>query len=276
MSNAKLSGDVRRFMRLTPRNPFVELLNTLGLWRLWMAMGVTDIQQRYRNSVLGPLWLASGLGLTVVGLSLLYSQILRVPFQDFAPYLAAGLMFWTFIASTGTEGCHAYAGAEGLIKSLQVPYFVYVFRVVFRNVIVMAHNLIVVAIVWVVFGKYMLVKPVEAAFGIALMIIFTTGMTTLFAAIGALFRDFMQIVVQVFQIAIFITPVFWLSNTASVRSEFLHFNPFYYMLEVARAPLLGVVPSPHVYMGAIALALGSLVAGFVAYSVSRKSIVFYI
>ena len=263
-------------MRLTPGNSFAELFDSLRLWRLWTSMGFTDIQQRYRNSVLGPIWLASALALTIAGMSLLYSQILQVPFKDFAPYLAAGLMIWTYIAATATESCHAYVQAEGLIKSLQVPYFVYIFRVVARNLIVMGHNLVVVAIIWLIFGKFMLIRPVESLVGITLLVLFSAGVSAVFAAIGAIFRDFYQIIAQIFQILIFLTPVFWLPKSVGSRSAFLHFNPFYYMMEIVREPLLGNTPSSFLYIGAASFTVASLIAGFVAYAISRKSIVFYI
>jgi ABC-type polysaccharide/polyol phosphate export permease len=275
MSSRSKAG-ARRLMRLTPTNAFAELIDSLGLWRLWLSMGWTDIKQRYRNSVLGPFWLASGLALTIAGMSLLYSQILHVSYQQFAPYLAAGLMIWTFIASTATESCHGYLSAEGLIKSLQVPYFVYIFRVVARNLIVFGHNLIVVAIIWIVFGKVMDIKLLETLFGILLLTLFCAGMATVFSAIGAVFKDFVQIVTQVFQVLIFVTPVFWLTNSVSPRSAFLHFNPLYYLMEVVREPLLGTTPTPFVFMGAVGITLASLIAGFAAYAFSRKSIVFYV
>jgi ABC-type polysaccharide/polyol phosphate export permease len=239
-------------------------------------MGWTDIKQRYRNSVLGPFWLASGLALTIAGMSLLYSQILHVSVDQFAPYLAAGLMIWTFIASTATESCNGYTVAEGLIKSLQVPYFVYIFRVVARNLIVFGHNLIVVAIVWVLFGKVGHVKPLEALAGIALLIMFLTGLAMLFASIGAMFKDFIQIVTQAFQILIFITPVFWLTTSIGPRSAFLHLNPLYYIMEVVRQPLLGTTPTAFVFAGALGFTFASLIAGFIAYAISRKSVVFYV
>ncbi len=263
-------------MRLTPTNAFIELGDSLGLWRLWLSMGWSDIKQRYRNSVLGPFWLASGLALTIAGMSLLYSQILHVAFQDFAPYLAAGLMIWSFIASVATESCHSYVLAEGLIKSLQVPYFVYIFRVVARNLIVLAHNLVVVAIIWVVFGKVMDIKPLETLAGIALLTLFSIGMATVFASLGAMFKDFIQIVTQVFQILIFVTPVFWLTKAISPRSAFLHLNPFYYLMEVVREPLLGTTPTAFVFTGAVGFTFASLIAGIIAYAVSRKSVVFYV
>ena len=263
-------------MRLTPTNAFAELSDALGLWRLWLSMGWADIKQRYRNSVLGPFWLASGLALTIGGMSLLYSQILHVSYRDFAPYLAAGLMIWTFISSTATESCHSYVVADGLIKSLQVPYFVYIFRVVARNLIVLGHNLVVVALIWIVFGKITQIKPLETLAGIALLTLFCAGMATVFASLGAMFKDFIQIVTQVFQILIFVTPVFWLTSSISPRSAFLHFNPFYYLMEIVREPLLGTTPTAFVFMGAAGFTFVSLISGFTAYAISRKSVVFYV
>ena len=263
-------------LRLTPNNPVAELFDSLRLWRLWSMMGVNDIRQRYRNSVLGPLWLASGLGITIIGISLLYSQIMRVSFTEFAPFLTAGLMVWTFISALAVESCAGYYSAEGLIKSLQVPYFVYIFRVVCRNVIVLAHNIAVLLIVYTAFGRIMGIHVPQVLAGFALLILFSVGMCAAFSAIGTMFKDFSQIVAQVFQLLVFLTPVFWMPTALSHRREFLHYNPFFYLLEVIREPLLGQSPVPNLWVGAVGVTLASLLVGFISYAVSRKSIVFYL
>lgn len=263
-------------LRLTPGNPVAELFDSLRLWRLWSMMGVNDIRQRYRNSVLGPLWLASGLGITIIGISLLYSQIMHVPFTEFAPFLTAGLMVWTFISALAVESCHGYYSSEGLIKSLQIPYFVYVFRVVCRNAIVLAHNIVVLLIVFAVFGKIMDIQVPEALAGFVLLILFSVGLCATFSALGTLFKDFSQIVAQLFQLLVFLTPVFWMPSALTHRREFLHYNPFFYLIEVIREPLLGQTPVPNLWIGAVGVTLASLVVGFISYAVSRKSVVFYL
>ena len=67
----------------------------------------------------------------------------------------------------------------------------------------------------------------------------------------ARFRDIMPIVNSLMQIAFFLSPVIWKPEQLGERAVWLPLNPFYDMLEIVRAPLLGEVPSPLVWVGAL-------------------------
>src|SRR5690606_36301041 len=54
---------------------------------LWSHLAWQDIKQRYRRSVLGPLWITLSMGVTAIGLGLLYSQLFGAEIGTFLPYL---------------------------------------------------------------------------------------------------------------------------------------------------------------------------------------------
>ena len=56
---------------------------------------------------------------------------------------------------------------------------------------------------------------------------------------SARFRDIPQLVGSVIQIAFFMTPVMWKPELLEGRAYIVEFNPFYHLIEVMRAPLLG-------------------------------------
>jgi lipopolysaccharide transport system permease protein len=59
------------------------------------------------------------------------------------------------------------------------------------------------------------------------------------------YRDLSQIVASVLQIAFYITPIIWMPSILGGRSGFifLDMNPFFHLIEVIRAPLLGTAPT---------------------------------
>jgi ABC-type polysaccharide/polyol phosphate export systems, permease component len=61
----------------------------------------------------------------------------------------------------------------------------------------------------------------------------------------ARYHDLAQIVTSVLQVAFYLTPIIWMPSLLPDRmsATFLHLNPFYHLLEIIRAPLLGAVPS---------------------------------
>ena len=49
---------------------------------LWGHLGWQDIKQRYRRSVIGPLWITLSMAITAIGLGLLYSQLFEREHPD--------------------------------------------------------------------------------------------------------------------------------------------------------------------------------------------------
>ena len=53
------------------------------------------------------------------------------------------------------------------------------------------------------------------------------------------YRDIPQVIANVIQVIFFVTPIFWSPETLPNRPAFVVFNPFYHLIEIVRAPLLG-------------------------------------
>ena len=57
---------------------------------LWLHLGWTDIKQRYRRSVLGPLWITVATGVTAVAMGIPYGTLFGFDIKDFLPYVILG------------------------------------------------------------------------------------------------------------------------------------------------------------------------------------------
>jgi ABC-type polysaccharide/polyol phosphate export permease len=91
------------------------------------------------------------------------------------------------------------------------------------------------------------------------------------------FRDVQQLVVNIIQIAMFITPLFWPIEQlhGTLRVIFVHLNPLYHCVEVVRAPLLGKVPTPGNYIAVSAIAIVGWAATYLAFERFRKRITYW-
>src|SRR5579862_6111085 len=78
---------------------WMDLVQGLLHWRLWSTLGWNDILQRYRRSVLGPFWLTASMGIFVIALGLLYSELFQQSVADFIPFFCVGILVWNLIAS---------------------------------------------------------------------------------------------------------------------------------------------------------------------------------
>ena len=89
-------------------------------------------------------------------------------------------------------------------------------------------------------------------------------------AVGVLstrYRDIPQLVTNFIQVMFFLTPIFWSPLTLPNRPAFVTLNPFYHLIEIVRAPLLGDVVSSASWALCIGMAAAGL--GFTAWLYRR-------
>jgi lipopolysaccharide transport system permease protein len=236
----------------------------IRLWRIWTMLGWNDILQRYRRSMLGPFWLTASMGIMVLALGTVYSRIFKIDINEFLPFLSIGLIFWGFISSALTESGTLFVGNESYIKQIRLPYWIYVFRFVWSKLIILAHNFVI----YFAIILYFQIWPGAAAlYVIPAMVLIV--LNALFASlwlgmVSARFRDIPQIVASVVQIIFFVTPIMWKPHFVGVDSSLLLYNPFYYLIEIVRQPLLGEVPSLFMFavVGAMTVVNGLIAAAF--------------
>lgn len=212
---------------------------------LVLMLGWQDILGRYRRSAIGPFWLTISMGVMIACIGFVFGQIFSTPMDEYLPFLAAGIILWAFITGTINEGCTGFIDAQGIIKQLPIPLFVHILRVVWRNVLILAHNILILPLVLLVMGKGLSFVALWALPGLLLVVLCLSWIALLFAMLCARYRDLPQIVASVLQVAFYLTPIIWLPSLLPDRVgvSFLELNPFYHLLELIRGPLLGHVPS---------------------------------
>ena len=109
----------------------------LAMSRLALTLGWLDIKLRYRGSILGPFWLTLSTGIMVLSMGVLYSQLFHMELHDYMPYLALSLVLWNALSGIVSDACLCFTAAEGMIRSIRLPFTVYASRVVVRNVLVL-------------------------------------------------------------------------------------------------------------------------------------------
>ena len=214
-------------------------------YSLAAMLGWQDVRQRYRRSALGPLWLTISMGVMIGTIGMVFGSIFKTPLFDFLPFLSVGIIFWGFISSVLTESCTGFIAAEGIIKQLPIPLFVHILRMMWRNVLILAHNFIIFPLVLLAVGRPLHLTMLVAIAGFGLQLVNLLWLALLFALVCARYRDLTQIVTSALQVVFYLTPIVWLPKALPSRSALLllNLNPVYHLLEFVRAPLLGELPS---------------------------------
>ncbi|GAP25578.1 ABC transporter permease [Gluconobacter japonicus] len=226
-------------------NDFCE---TRQLWRLGVMLGWLDIKLRYRGSALGPFWLTITSVLMVASMGVLYGRLFHQDLKVYLPFLALSLTLWqTGLASLVQESCTSFLDADSMIRSSRLPLLLQAVRVVVRNAIVFGHNIIVPIGVFALYHVWPGASALLAIPSLLLWGIDGFAASMLLGALCARFRDIPPIVGALMQIVFYVTPVIWQPEQLAGKARFLLYNPFYALLEIVRAPLLGHVPSAGVW-----------------------------
>ena len=246
------------------RSPWADWWDGTRRTDVWWTLAWYDIVLRYRRSILGPLWLTLSMGIMILGMGPLYGSLFKVDLSKFFPHLALGVIFWTFISGVVNDSCSVFVTASNHLKQGYFPVSMFVWRCISRNIMQLAHHLVLYVPIAIWAGKsfswsMLLVIP---AFLITIVNAHALGL--LLGLVCARFRDVGQIVSSVMQMLMFLTPVFWLPESLPDRARFVLFNPLAQMLELLRLPLMGGIPSSGTWAGiliwtAINLLLASMV-----------------
>ena len=249
----------------------------LELWRLGFTLGWFDIRLRYRGSMLGPFWLTLSTGVMVAALGVLYSQLFKMELHSYLPFLALSLVLWGFLSTLVSDACGCFQQAEGMIRSQRMPFTLYAIRVVIRNLLVAAHNIVVILIVYAVFDVWPGITALAAVPGILLWVIDGLAICFLLGSVCARFRDIPPIVGSVMQIAFYISPIIWKPELLHGRqAEWLPLNPFFTLLEIVRAPLLGYLTQWEVWASALAYSVLLCGAAWALFSRARSRLAFWV
>ena len=270
-----LRGD----MTVAGRNRWAiaDVTGGVKLWRLAWALGWLDIRLRYRGSMLGPFWLTISTGVMVGALGLLYSTLFKMGLRDYLPFLALSQVLWGFLAGIVSDACTAFTDAEGVIRSVRMPFFVFSIRTLIRNAIALAHNILVIVVVFAVFSMWPGWEALMAVPGLLLWAIDGLALTLLLGAFCARFRDIQPIVNSVMQIAFFMTPVIWKPQQLGPSGiEKLAFNPFFDLLEIVRGPILGSDIAARTWIGALAYSLILCAVSWAFFARVRGRVTFWI
>src|SRR5437868_933883 len=186
-----------------------DLAEGLRRWRSWRYLAVETVKNSYRRTVLGPWWITLQTAAFVVGIAIIFGQMLHESMRAFLPYVAVGLIAFNLLAGLTRAGTNVFVAAASTMKSTRQPLTSLVLQNVAVEFIQFGHN-ILIYVVFVAIGfvplsiKMLIALPMVALIAVnGLLIGLWLGPTV------ARFRDVKPLVDSILQVLVFFTPVFY-------------------------------------------------------------------
>ena len=226
--------------------PGKNLYDWRELWQyreLFYFFTWRDVKVKYKETILGVLWVVLQPLLTVLIFTLFVGHALKVPSEGlpYPVFVFSGLLLWTMFAASINSAGNSMITSASIIKKIYFP----------RIIIPIASILVCLVDFFISLGVFALMLwyyevPVwfsemvwawPAAF--LLMLISTSGISCWLAALNVKYRDFRFLVPFALQVGLFVTPVIY--PISILDNEWIGYlislNPLHGAIMLFRAPL---------------------------------------
>lgn len=229
-------------MQAILRSAITDIRAGYVLRAVWIALAAEDIGDQHRRTTLGPLWLLVNYLLFAATFIFLFNP--NPADLTYPVYVATGLLVWYYLMEALSLAAGLFQREEAFIRGTTLPMSVYIMRTALQCLIRAIYALVGCVIILILAGIPPTLTWFWALPGLALVVLVTPALITVFAFTGAFFPDSNFLVSNFMRVGMFITPVFWSgAGETGLRGALYYFNPFTYFLEIVRHPLVdGTVP----------------------------------
>jgi ABC-type polysaccharide/polyol phosphate export permease len=253
-----------------------ELAGGLRNWRVWHLIGVRELRHRYARSRLGQLWLTLSTAIMIVGMGAVWSLLWDLPLRELMPFFGIGLIMWQFLSNVLTDCTSILVAHSHIYRNQKMNFSVSIYSVIYRNIVVLAHNLIIALILIVTFGVPVNWYTLQIVPALALTLITLAWLGYLIAIACLRYRDLIQLVANWVQVMFFLTPVLWKPELLPARYHFIiDFNPLAQLLELLRTPLLGQPVSAWTWCAMALIAFGGGLVALPAIGRYQRRVIFW-
>jgi lipopolysaccharide transport system permease protein len=249
----------------------------LNNWRLWTTLGWLDMLQTYRRTSLGPWWITANLAIFVIAMTFVYGALFGVPTREYSAYVLSGMIAWYWLSALLAEVGNCFINYNYFIKSTLIAKAQLVWATVYKVFLTFMHNIAIIA-VYVLLGLIPLnLYTLQIVPAVLLLFLLSIPVTAIAGILFARYRDLQRLIGGVVIIVLMFTPVFWdASMMKGWRTTFVAVNPFHYLIELVRRPLLGQPLDQSTIVAAVLLTVVGWIVGTLFFRRYERYIVFWV
>jgi len=238
----------------TPAGPLVrirppgrwEALNLSALWRfrdlLW-ALALRDIKLRYRQTVLGVLWVVLQPLLGAGIFAFVFGRIAKLD-SGGVPYVLftyVGLLAWNLFSTTATKATTALVSNASLVSKVAFPRLLLPLSAAVSGLVDFAVGLAAGIILFAIAGWPPGLGLVVAPFWLVLLLLLALGGGLIAGALAVAYRDVVHVMPVALQLLLYASPVgYAISAIPEGWPRTLYqLNPLAAMIEGFRTGVLG-------------------------------------
>jgi ABC-type polysaccharide/polyol phosphate export permease len=203
---------------------------------LVLALLERELKARYRGSILGFVWTFLNPLLLMAVYALVFRFYMRIAVANYALFLLAGLLPWTWFSSSLADGTNAIVGGSSLVTKSLFPTEILPVVVVLSNMVNFALSIPLLALAGWAYGVSF--SPLAWLWLVPVMVlqcVFTLGLVLSLAALNVHYRDVQHVVANLLLLWFFLTPIVYPASQVPERLHLLLWaNPVALFTEIYR------------------------------------------
>lgn len=244
MNNPHKIYQASEFVIAPPRGLSLNLKELWEYRELFYFFTLRDIKVKYKQTILGILWVLLQPLLTVLIFSLFFGKALNVPSENVAypVFVFSGLLLWNVFAAGITNAGNSMVNNAQIIKKIYFPRLI----IPISSILVSVFDFMVSFIVFagllayyrveVDLSQMILLWPIA----VAATVVGTLGLSCWLAALNVKYRDFRYLIPFFIQAFLFLTPVIY--PISVIKTPWLQYllavNPMYGAITLFRLPIV--------------------------------------
>lgn len=221
-------------------------LATFPAYRHWLELvgeiALRSLRAQYSQSILGFAWVLLQPLILLLVLSIVFTLILPVPSQGapFPALLGCGLVVWYAFFYPVTYACSSLIESANLVTKVAFPREVLPVAAALRGLT----DALLVLLMLLVLMSFLYGLPVTTALPwllplLVVQIILAVGASLIVSIVNAYYRDVGMAIPLLFQVAMYLTPVFYSIQLVPERlRQIVLLNPLAVLIEAYRGVLL--------------------------------------
>ena len=213
----------------------------------------------------------------ISGIGLVWSYLWQQPAQDMLPFVAIGLVTWQVLSGVLNEATAILPANSHYFLNQYTAASTVILSMLYRHSATLLLNLIFPIALSCALGVTFSMGVLLALPGLVLLLVACFWMSFVIAILCTRFRDVVQIISGIFQVAIFVTPVLWKPEMLPLEAQqYLAWNPLGVLISVVRDPLLGRAVPLGDWAFAIAISVGGLLLALPIIGRFRRRLVYWL
>ena len=201
-----------------------------------------DVKLRYKQTVLGVLWVIMQPLLMTIVFTIFLGKLARVPSGNtpYALLVYTGLLPWTFFSAGVTNAGNSLVGSSHLITKVYFPRMIIPLAAIGARLVDFAIAFVILGGMMVYYGATITPKLVMLPLFVLLLVFLALAIGMLSSAWNVKYRDVSVVLPVVVQLLMFISPIVYSLDLVPQRWRAIYsLNPLVGVISAFRVSLLG-------------------------------------